>query len=139
MKTMLAARYLGPDRIEAEQIRLPQIGPGESLIQVEACGFCGSDLNIVAGTHPRAQAPLTIGHELSGRIVQIADSKSNLATGDRVTTYPLISCGTCYACTHGNPHVCRQLRHLDVLTEPQIKRRSLIRVSAGRQLCQPKL
>jgi 2-desacetyl-2-hydroxyethyl bacteriochlorophyllide A dehydrogenase len=110
MKTMLAARYLGPDRIETDQIPLPEISPGEALIQVEACGFCGSDINIVAGTHPRARAPLTIGHELAGRIVQIPGAVNGLAVGDRVTTYPLISCGTCYACTHGNPHVCRQLR-----------------------------
>ena len=110
MQTMLAARYLGPGRIEAEEIPLPEISAGEALIQVEACGFCGSDLNIVAGTHPRAQAPLTIGHELSGRIVKMAAPSGQMAVGDRVTTYPLISCGTCYACTHGNSHVCRQLR-----------------------------
>lgn len=107
---MLAARYLGPDRIEARQVLLPEIAPGEALVRVEACGFCGSDINIVAGTHPRAQAPLTIGHELSGSIVEIAEPTTGLAVGDRVTTYPLISCGICYACTHGNPHVCRQLR-----------------------------
>ena len=113
MKTMLAARYLGPGRIEAEEINLPQITAGEALIQVEACGFCGSDINIVAGTHPRAQAPLTIGHELSGKIVQIAPSGSGLhglAVGDRVTTFPLITCGVCYACTHGNSQACRQLK-----------------------------
>lgn len=107
---MLAARYLGPDRIEAERISLPQIGVGEALVQVDACGFCGSDINIVAGTHPRARVPLTIGHEISGRIARLAHPSHELALGDRVTAYPLISCGTCYACTHGNPHVCRQLR-----------------------------
>ncbi|AXC13312.1 Threonine dehydrogenase [Acidisarcina polymorpha] len=110
METMLAARYMGPDHIEARQVSLPKIAPGEALIQVEACGFCGSDINIVAGTHPRAQSPLTIGHELSGRIVEIADVTTALAVGDHVTSYPLISCGVCHACTHGNPHVCRQLR-----------------------------
>ena len=110
MKTMLAAQYLGPDRIEAEEVDIPAIGDEEALLQVEACGFCGSDISIVAGTHPRAKAPLTVGHELSGRIVQIRSSFSPLAVGDRVTAYPLISCGVCYACTHGNAHVCRQLR-----------------------------
>ena len=110
METMLAARYLGPGRIEAEHVSLPRIGAGEALIQVEACGFCGSDLNIVAGTHPRARAPLTLGHELSGRIVRMDGFSHELVAGDRVTAYPLISCGTCHACTHGNPHVCRQLR-----------------------------
>lgn len=107
---MLAAQYLGPDQIEAKEVSLPVIGEEEALLQVEACGFCGSDISIIAGTHPRARAPLTMGHELSGRIVEIRSSESTFAVGDRVTAYPLISCGVCYACTHGNPHVCRQLR-----------------------------
>jgi (R,R)-butanediol dehydrogenase/meso-butanediol dehydrogenase/diacetyl reductase len=110
MKTMLAAQYLGPDRIEAEQVSLPVIGAEEALLRVEACGFCGSDINIVAGTHPRAKAPLIVGHELSGRIAQINSAGSEFVLGDRVTMFPLISCGICYACTHGNAHVCRQLR-----------------------------
>ena len=50
MGMMLAARYLGPDRIEAQQVLIPTIGPEEALVQVEACGFCGSDINIIAGT-----------------------------------------------------------------------------------------
>ena len=109
MDTMLAARFLGPNRIEPEQVAMPEPHEGEALIEIEACGFCGSDINIVAGTHPRAKAPLTIGHELSGRIVKL-NGQSTLSVGDRVTSYPLISCGVCYACTHGNPHVCRTLR-----------------------------
>jgi (R,R)-butanediol dehydrogenase / meso-butanediol dehydrogenase / diacetyl reductase len=110
MKMMVAARYLGPNRIEPKDVSLPEICQEEALIQVDACGFCGSDLNIVAGTHPRAKAPLTIGHELSGHIVEILSAGSDFAVGDRVTTYPLISCGVCHACMHGNPHICRQLR-----------------------------
>lgn len=107
---MLAARYLGPNRIEVKEVSFPELRNGESLVEVEACGFCGSDINIVAGTHPRARAPLTIGHELAGRVRQIAGDTGGLEVGDRVTTYPLISCGACYACTHGHAHVCRHLR-----------------------------
>jgi (R,R)-butanediol dehydrogenase / meso-butanediol dehydrogenase / diacetyl reductase len=110
MKTMLAARYLGPHHVRSQEVSLPEIGNEEALIEVEACGFCGSDINIIAGTHPRAKAPLTLGHELSGRIVQLQTSEKSLAIGDRVTTYPLISCGHCYACTHGYPHVCKDLK-----------------------------
>jgi (R,R)-butanediol dehydrogenase / meso-butanediol dehydrogenase / diacetyl reductase len=110
MKTMLAARYLGPHKMKPQEVSLPEIGDEEALIEVEACGFCGSDINIVAGTHPRAKAPLTLGHELSGHIVQIRTSEGALKNGDRITTYPLISCGYCHACTHGNPHVCKNLR-----------------------------
>ena len=110
MDTMLAARYLGPNRIETEKVSLPITGKDEALVQMEACGFCGSDINIIAGTHPRAQAPLTVGHEFSGRIVQVPDAADGFKIGDRVTMYPLISCGVCYACTHGQSHVCRKLR-----------------------------
>jgi (R,R)-butanediol dehydrogenase/meso-butanediol dehydrogenase/diacetyl reductase len=110
MKTMLAARYLGPHRVNAEEVSLPEIGDEEALIEVEACGFCGSDINIVAGTHPRAKAPLTLGHELSGKIIQIKSSESSLEVGNNVTMFPLIACGECHACTHGNPQVCRDLK-----------------------------
>lgn len=109
-ETMLAARYLGPNQIAAEEVAVPTIGAGEALVRVEACGFCGSDINIVAGTHPRAKAPLTLGHELAGLVAEIADGSHGLTVGDRVTMFPLISCGVCHACTHGSAHVCRQLR-----------------------------
>ena len=110
MKTMLAARYLGPERLEAVEVAVPAIGAGEALVAVEACGFCGSDLSIVAGTHPRARAPLTLGHELCGRIVEIDADGGGLAAGDRVAVFPLIVCGECHACLHGLEHVCRRLR-----------------------------
>jgi len=110
MDTMLAARYLGPTRIETEEVPIPVIGSEEALIHIEACGCCGSDMNIMAGTHPRAKAPLTVGHELSGHIVKIGNPSAGWEVGAHVTVYPLISCGTCYACTHRNPHVCRRLR-----------------------------
>jgi (R,R)-butanediol dehydrogenase/meso-butanediol dehydrogenase/diacetyl reductase len=110
MTTMLAARYLGPHRVRSQEVSVPEIGNEEALIEVEACGFCGSDINIIAGTHPRAKAPLTLGHELSGRIVELQTSETELAIGDRVTIYPLISCGHCYACTHGHSHVCKYLK-----------------------------
>jgi (R,R)-butanediol dehydrogenase / meso-butanediol dehydrogenase / diacetyl reductase len=108
--TMLAARYVAPGQIVPGEIAMPRIGEDEALIAVEACGFCGSDINIVAGSHPRAKAPLTLGHELAGRIVEIRSSQNGLAVGDLVAVYPLIVCGRCHACTHGNSHVCKDLR-----------------------------
>lgn len=107
---MLAARYLGPNRIEPVDLPIPAIGEEEALVKVQACGFCGSDLGIVAGIHPRAKAPLTLGHEFCGTIEKIHTSTTTLKTGDLVTAYPLISCGLCYVCRTGAPHVCRTLR-----------------------------
>jgi (R,R)-butanediol dehydrogenase / meso-butanediol dehydrogenase / diacetyl reductase len=110
MNTMLAARYLEPHCVAPREVAVPDIEEEEALIEVEVCGICGSDINILDGTHPRAKAPLTIGHELSGRIVKIRSSSNHFDVGDRVTIFPLISCGKCHACTHGNSHVCRSLR-----------------------------
>lgn len=107
---MLAARYLGPNRIEAVQTKFPELSGGDALIRVEACGFCGSDLGIVAGYHPRAKAPLTLGHEFCGTIVEQAGGDSKFQVGDRVAAWPLVPCGRCFACLHGAPHVCRALQ-----------------------------
>jgi 2-desacetyl-2-hydroxyethyl bacteriochlorophyllide A dehydrogenase len=107
---MLAARYLGPNRLEPVDVAIGPIGEEEALIRIHACGFCGSDLGVVAGIHPRAKAPLTLGHEFSGTIEKIRTRTTNLKPGDLVTAYPLISCGHCYVCRTGDPHACRTLR-----------------------------
>lgn len=80
------------------------------MIRVEACGFCGSDLGIVAGDHPRARVPLTLGHEFCGTVVDQAGAGHEFRPGDRVAAWPLVSCGQCWVCRHGSPHVCRSLR-----------------------------
>jgi threonine dehydrogenase-like Zn-dependent dehydrogenase len=107
---MRAAQYLGPGRIEAVEVPKPSIGPGEALVGVEACGMCGSDLFILSGAHPRAKAPLTIGHEFCGRVAALGKETGGFREGDRVAVYPLISCGACLMCKTGNSHVCRQLK-----------------------------
>ncbi len=103
MEMMMAARYLGPNHLEPVEVPLPAVGPDEALVEVEACGFCGSDLGIVAGTHPRAKAPLTIGHEFCGRVARMSGTGGGIREGDRVTSYPLISCGRCFICREGQP------------------------------------
>lgn len=107
---MRAAQYLAPKRIEAVEIEMPSLGEEEALIEVEACGMCGSDLGIYAGVHPRAKAPLTIGHEFSGSISEIRSTASDLKSGQRIAAFPLITCGNCLMCQTGNSHVCRNLR-----------------------------
>jgi 2-desacetyl-2-hydroxyethyl bacteriochlorophyllide A dehydrogenase len=107
---MLAVRYLGPNHIQLIDMPMLQASAEEALVKVEACGFCGSDLGIVAGVHPRAKGPLTLGHEFCGLIEEIHSSNSDLRPGDLVTAYPLISCGHCFVCRTGAAHVCRTLR-----------------------------
>jgi threonine dehydrogenase-like Zn-dependent dehydrogenase len=110
MQMMLAARYLAPHRIEPVQVPVPEIGDEEALIRVDACGFCGSDIGIVSGVHPRAKEPLTVGHEFCGKVAAIKTGGEEFKKGDFITLNPLISCGKCFVCRSGNAHVCRTLR-----------------------------
>jgi (R,R)-butanediol dehydrogenase / meso-butanediol dehydrogenase / diacetyl reductase len=111
MGMMLAARYTAANCVETVELKVPALNEGEALVRVEACGICGSDLNVVAGLHPRARAPLTLGHEFCGRVVEIRSAQAPaFEVGDRVAVYPLIACGRCYACRHNNTQACRELR-----------------------------
>ncbi|MDQ0204046.1 zinc-dependent alcohol dehydrogenase [Pectinatus haikarae] len=108
---MKAIVYEGPKKVSVKNVDIPKTKDGEVLIKVSYAGICGTDLNIFAGTHPRAKAPLIPGHEFSG--VVVSDGKK-YKKGDRVAAYPLISCGHCEPCKTGNAHVCDHLGLLGI-------------------------
>lgn len=109
-ETMKAAIYAGKDALEVREIPVPEIGEGEALVKVKYAGICGTDLSILAGKHPRAKAPLVMGHELSGEIVEVhREGARGFASGDRVVAEPLISCGECFTCKSGYAYVCQRL------------------------------
>lgn len=107
MATMKAALWTGTEQIEVRQIERPTPGPGEVLLKVGAGGICGTDLMIYLGKHPRSVAPLVMCHEFSGTVVD-ANGES-IAEGTRVAINPLLTCGECYPCRSGIPHVCDTL------------------------------
>ena len=107
MSTMKAAVWTATDTIAVQDVPRPQVPEGWALVRIAYNGICGTDLSIVHGKHPRAQAPLILGHEMSGW-VETAGA-SGPAQGALVTVEPLISCGECKACRGGHPHVCRRL------------------------------
>lgn len=102
---MQAVIYDGPGAASLRAVPVPQTGG--LLLAVEACGICGTDLTIWKGGHPRAKAPLILGHEF---VARVAEPGQRLAQGARVTCFPLISCGNCETCLAGQPHVCEMLR-----------------------------
>ena len=103
--------YQSAQAVTVEEKSLPEIGPGEVLIKVAYVGVCGSDMNIYVGVHPRAKAPLIMGHEFSGTIVA---GHPTLPKGTPVTVYPLLSCGHCEPCLNGYAHVCNTLRLIGI-------------------------
>lgn len=103
---MKAIQFLGANKIGLNNVPTPETPKGWAKIKVSYAGICGTDLNIYAGTHPRAKAPLIMGHEFSGIL---ENNTSVMKKGERVTVYPLISCGGCTPCKSGNAHVCNTL------------------------------
>jgi (R,R)-butanediol dehydrogenase / meso-butanediol dehydrogenase / diacetyl reductase len=90
-------------------VPVPVPDDNQCLLKVLRGGICGTDLSILSGKHPRATAPLVLGHEIAARVVR-PDAAGTLTEGELVTLEPIISCGRCVACRSGYPHVCQKLR-----------------------------
>ncbi|BCW68124.1 dehydrogenase [Arthrobacter sp. NicSoilB4] len=105
---MRAAVWTAPDTIETRNIALPEVPDGWALVRSEMTGLCGTDFSILHGGHPRAEAPLVMGHEITG-VVEVAGD-GGPGAGTRVTVEPLIHCGECHPCSGGDTHVCRALK-----------------------------
>lgn len=86
---------------------VPTAGPGEALLRVDACGFCHHDLLVMAGTLRRGVAAgVTLGHEIAGTVVAVADDLSGWEPGDRAVSLLTAACGRCVRCRAGREHRC---------------------------------
>ena len=79
---------------------------GEVLVEVEACGLCGTDLHIASGEYPMARPGVVIGHEFCGTVAQVGEGVENVSAGDRVVVDPNIPCRACTHCRNARPHLC---------------------------------
>ncbi len=94
---------------------LPEIGPDDGLLQIEACGICGSDYEQYEGALP-VRFPVIPGHEPVGRIVELGDEAARrwrLKVGDRVAVETLIPCGFCRRCVSGDYRLCEGHRRMN--------------------------
>ncbi|MEV6620034.1 alcohol dehydrogenase catalytic domain-containing protein [Amycolatopsis sp. NPDC051106] len=105
---MRAAVWTGPGAVAVRDVERPLAKDGDVLVRVEYGGICGTDLAILAGAHPRAEAPLILGHEIVGT-VERPSAGGGPPAGTRVAVEPLIACDRCRACRDGARHVCRNL------------------------------
>ena len=86
---------------------VPLPGPGEALLRVDAAGFCHHDLLVMAGTLRRGvTAGVTLGHEIAGTVVRVADDVSKPHPGQRVVSLLTAACGRCARCRAGREHRC---------------------------------
>lgn len=112
---MKAIRINKPLDLEICEFTLPeQLGDEEVLIQVKAAGICGTDVHIYHGTRPNTEYPKVIGHEFAGKIVKVGAKVTDLHVGDHVAVDPVLSCGSCYACSIGRHNICSTVQCLGV-------------------------
>jgi len=100
-----------------EDAPVPAIGPEEVLIQVKACGICGSDVHGMDGSTGRRRPPIIMGHEAAGVIAEVGAAVRGWARGDRVTFDSTVYCGTCPFCRQGRVNLCDNRRVLGVSCE----------------------
>lgn len=102
---MKALQYIGDNRVELRSIPDPEIEPGFVIIAPEAVGICGTDIHILEGDF-NSQPPMTLGHEVAGRVVEIGIGVEGLEIGDLITVEPHRYCGVCLYCQIGYEHMC---------------------------------
>lgn len=105
---------------QVREIPVPEPGPGELLIRVEAASVCGTDVHIERWD-PWAQEnfgppPMTFGHEMAGVVVARGPGAARVGVGERVTVETHIVDWTCYQCRTNRAHVCQNMRILGVHT-----------------------
>ncbi|PUA17678.1 zinc-dependent alcohol dehydrogenase family protein [Glaciimonas sp. PCH181] len=88
-----------------EELALDNPGPGEVLIKMLAAGLCHSDLSVITGVRARP-TPMALGHEASGRVVEVGPGVTDLKPGDLVVMVFVPSCGHCVPCMEGRPALC---------------------------------
>ena len=105
---MKAARfYKVGEPLKIDTIPTPKLGPDDVLVNVKACGICGSDIHIVhEGVTPTAYSPITLGHEPSGVITGLGPEVRGWKVGERVIVNPFVTCGKCVNCVSGNSQIC---------------------------------
>jgi D-arabinose 1-dehydrogenase-like Zn-dependent alcohol dehydrogenase len=96
--------------LEDVEVRIQEIGPSDVLIRVAAAGICHSDAHYRAGISKIDQLPVTLGHEIAGRVEEVGSDVANVSTGDRVCVHYLVHCGTCEFCVRGLEQFCRSGR-----------------------------
>jgi propanol-preferring alcohol dehydrogenase len=107
---MRAVRYHGPKQpLRLEDVPRPDPGPGDVLVRVGAAGVCHTELHFLSGLLNLGIAPLTLGHEVVGRVERVGAGVRGLREGDRVIVYYYVGCGRCPHCLVGDEHLCDAL------------------------------
>ena len=103
---MKTARVKEPSKISVDDMLSPTLKKGDVLVQMYACGICGSDLEKVFGKY--GSSSMRLGHEPAGVVLETGMEDSWLQKGDRVFTHHHVPCYSCHLCSHGNETMCQK-------------------------------
>jgi L-iditol 2-dehydrogenase len=103
---MKVAVYYSNTDIRIEERPVPEIGRGEILVQMKACGICGTD---VMEWYRKPKAPRVLGHEMAGEIVKVGEEVTGYGVGDRVFVSHHVPCFNCHYCATGRESACETL------------------------------
>src|ERR1700680_184200 len=95
-KTMYAGVYREKGRVNVEEVPVPDVGDGEVLIKVAACGICGTDIKKIFQAY--VNPPQIFGHEVPGTVVAVGPGVTKWKLGDRVMSFHHVPCGACFYC-----------------------------------------
>jgi len=104
---MLAVEYHSNEDVRVVEMPVPKIGPGELLVQMQACGLCASD---VMEWYMRPRAPLYPGHEPVGIVVEVGEGVQQFSVGQRVFLHHHVPCMVCHYCQRGSFSQCATFR-----------------------------
>jgi len=103
MNALVLSQYR---QLTVEDLPIPGCGPHDVLVQVAACGICGSDVHGYDGSSGRRIPPIVMGHEAAGIVAAVGSAVTSISPGDRVTFDSTVYCASCEFCLRGEINLC---------------------------------
>lgn len=100
----MKAVFVEKSSVNVQEVDMPNVESGGIIVQMRACGICGSDLEKVYGTY--AKPSMRLGHEPAGIVAKIGNDVKGISVGDRVFTHHHVACGECKHCSRGEQTLC---------------------------------
>jgi 2-desacetyl-2-hydroxyethyl bacteriochlorophyllide A dehydrogenase len=107
---MRALLVTEPGSMSVDTLPDPTPGPGDVVIQLDACGVCGTDLHVLDGDYPVTRFPIVPGHEFAGTVVARGGDVSSVEIGAFVAVDAVVACGYCLRCREGWTNLCEHWR-----------------------------
>lgn len=134
---MRAQVYYGPGDLRFEEAPVPEPGPGEVVLRIEAALTCGTDVKTLRRGHPVMipKVPTIFGHEFAGTVAAVGRGVSSVRPGDRAVAANSAPCGACPACRRGRPNLCDDLLFVNgayaeyIALPPRLVTENLVTVS----------